>query len=215
MIAFGGTPDGSRGTDNLWALDISDPDVSAANWERLDADGTGPSVAVHVAAYDRGRNWMVVYGGIRNNYAIPGRESSETRTWILDLNEEPPVWRNLGISLGDRIQAVAGFVDKFGAVVVASGRERVADPIQSDFNVRTIHGLVCPEAPTATPVATVTSSPVPTETATSPPSPTATAAASATVAPTVAPIPELRYLPALRNWNRRPARAAGVGRDTT
>lgn len=57
---------------------------------------------MHGAAYDAERNWMVVYGGMKTNYAVGNKETGETRAFALDLNVDPPTWRNLGSTVGGR-----------------------------------------------------------------------------------------------------------------
>lgn len=134
MLVFGGTPDGSKGTGDLWALDLSDPDVTKAKWVEVKPSGTGPAVAVQGTAYDAERNWMVVYGGMKTNCAVGNKETGETRTFALDLNVDPPAWRNLGSTVGDRIQPVMEYLPQHKAVVMTAGRVAILDPVQDQFN---------------------------------------------------------------------------------
>jgi hypothetical protein len=181
MLFFGGTIDGDKGTDQLYQLDLSDPDIGKAQWSALSATGTAPQVAVHGAAYDPEHNWMVVYGGMNANYAVAGRESGETRTFALDLAQSPPAWRNLGATMGERIQAVMEYVPKHKAVVLAGGRMGLADPTDQTAFKRSIHALEC----------TTGTGPTPTR----PVGPTPTKTPSGGPAPTVAPTPTLESSP--------------------
>lgn len=147
MLLFGGTIDGDRGTNQLYALDLADPDISKAKWSQLSATGAGPQVAVHAAVYDPDHNWMVVYGGMKNSYAVGGKESAETRTFALDLSTEPPTWRNLNTSIGERIQTVAAYLPKHKAMILTSGRVPLEEPVQPNVTKRSIHALECVEAP--------------------------------------------------------------------
>lgn len=152
MVFFGGTIDGDRGTSQIFALDLSDADVTKAAWAPLGTTGVSPSVAVHSAVYDPEHDWMVVYGGMKSGYAQAGGESVETRTFALDFAASPPAWRNLNASVGERLQAVMEYVPKHKAVVLTAGRNALPDPI-APFNKRTIHGLTCVTSapPTAVP----------------------------------------------------------------
>lgn len=165
LIVFGGTPNGSKGTGDVWALDLSDPDLSKAKWTELKPTGSGPAIAVGAAAYDAERRWMVVAGGMKTDYAVNGKETAETRTFALDLSVDPPAWRNLGTSVGDRIQPVMEYVPQHKAVVLTAGREALNDPVQQNFTKRTMHALVCtstdPVPPTATRAAAPTRTPGP------------------------------------------------------
>lgn len=175
MLFFGGTIDGGKGTNQLYELDLTDPDVTKAKWSSLGAGGTAPQVAVHGAAYDPDRNWMVVYGGMKANYADPGRESGESRTFALDLSESPPAWKNLNTTVGERIQGVMEYLPKHQAVIFASGRDALADPVEDTVFKRNIYGLACTEiVPTATLAPTDTPDPsIPTNTPSGPgPGPT-------------------------------------------
>jgi hypothetical protein len=61
MIFFGGTVDGTKGSNQLMQLDLSDPDISKATWSPLASTGTGPSVVAPGAAYDAEHNFLVVF----------------------------------------------------------------------------------------------------------------------------------------------------------
>jgi hypothetical protein len=154
MLLFGGTIDGVKGTDQLYQLDLKDPDVAKAKWSQLAATGTAPQVAAHGAAYDAERNWMVVAGGMKTNYGVPGSESGETRTFALDLSTTPPSWRDLRANVGDAIQGVMEYVPKHKAVVITGGRGALADPVENTTFERGIRGLECTAAATPTPTRT-------------------------------------------------------------
>ncbi len=197
MLVFGGTPDGSKGTDGLWALDLSDADVTKAKWAEVKPAGTGPSVAVHGAAYDAERNWMVVYGGMKTNYAVGNKETGETRTFALDLNVDPPMWRNLGSTVGDRIQPVMEYLPQHKAVVMTSGRVAILDPVQDQFTKRTIHALVC--AAVVEPTATTPHGPRPTDTPGTGPQPTAMPTPTLNASPDICESVKSRVPPAVLN----------------
>lgn len=183
MLFFGGTIDGSRGTDQLFQLDLSDPDIAKAQWSALGTTGTAPLVAVHGAAYDAERNWMVVYGGVKADYADAGKESGETRTFALDLGANPPVWRNLGATIGERIQPVMEYLPKHKAVVLAAGRQGLTDPIEQTGFKRSIHALECTTVAGPTPTTPI--GPTPTRTPGGGPQPTVTPAPTLDTSPYV------------------------------
>jgi hypothetical protein len=153
MIFFGGTVDGTRGSNQLMQLDLSDPDISKAQWSNLASTGVSPAVAVPGAAYDEEHNWLVIYGGAKTEYDEPGAETAETRTFALDLNVAPAAWRSLNTSVGERVQPAMEYVPQHKGVVLSSGRIALPDP-PAAFNKRSIHGLVCTEAEIATPTPT-------------------------------------------------------------
>ncbi len=74
MLIYGGTNDIKKGNSNLVALDLSDPDVTKAKLGPVSTSGQSPSVYFHGASYDAIHNWMVVYGGVKQNFLQAQRE---------------------------------------------------------------------------------------------------------------------------------------------
>jgi hypothetical protein len=153
MIFFGGTVDGTKGSNLLMQLDLSDADITKAKWSNLAASGTGPTVVAPGAAYDAAHNWFVTYGGSKSDYDEPGKEVVETRTFALDLSVTPAVWKNLNTSVGERAQLVMEYEPRHKGIVMSSGRIALPDP-PSDLNKRSIHGLTCEAAAVPTPTPT-------------------------------------------------------------
>lgn len=150
MLFFGGTQDGDKGLNQLFQLDLKDPDVTKAKWSTLATTGTAPSVAVHTAGYHPELNWMIVYGGMKSAYAQANKETGESRTYALDLSVTPPAWRNLNATIGERIQSVMEYVPQHKGMVLTSGRVPWVDP-PTGLNKRSIHGLSCAAAAVPTP----------------------------------------------------------------
>jgi hypothetical protein len=190
LIAIGGTRDGRQGSNDVWFLDLSDPDVTKARWSDVSPLGaTFPRVALHAAAYDAGRNWVLVYGGVVNNFNTPN-ENINTATYALDLTTNPPVWVNLSASLQQRVGAVMAYDDVHQVVVLSAGR-RASKASPPQGVERDTSALVCSNQPTVLPPP-VTSGPseTPVPGATTPSAPTNTPVPGATTpsAPTVTPM---------------------------
>lgn len=174
MLIFGGTNDIRRAVGNVVALDLTDPDVTKAKLGPLSTSGTSPSVFFHGASYDATNNWMVVYGGVKQNF-MQSNESVDTVTWALDLGATPnPMWVNLGPqgTPGDRVAGGTFYDPKHMATIEVLGRKKISfsggNP--SPSAQRPIYGLTCVElAPTNTPPPTNTTDPT---LPTAPPKPT-------------------------------------------
>jgi hypothetical protein len=81
LLLFGGQDAGGTLRNDVWQLGLADP---AANWERVDVSGPGPSPRVlHDAVYDPVRDQMLVAGGETME------ESSLGDLWALSLGETP------------------------------------------------------------------------------------------------------------------------------
>jgi hypothetical protein len=202
MIAFGGSRDGNRMENNVHQLDMSDPDFSKASWSRLTIDGTPPTARfLHSAAYDSGRNWMVVYGGVTRS-AFSDRENADGSTHILDLNQTPPKWISSGgATLGDRVGGTMGYDANHNVVAHHGGRRQFRTDNQNVS--RESHWLACSgvqtPTPTRTPTRTATPTtepgtptvtPTPTQEVTQPPTDTPTP-----VTPTTTPTPQATHSP--------------------
>ncbi len=128
MLIFGGTNDIKKGNSNLVALDLSDPDVTKAKLGPVSTSGQSPSVYFHGASYDATNNWMVVYGGVKQNF-LQSNESVDTTTWALDLGATPnPTWTNLSPqgTPGDRVAGGTFYDPKHMATIEVLGRKKIA-----------------------------------------------------------------------------------------
>jgi hypothetical protein len=170
MLIYGGTANITRGANDLWALDLSDADASKATFKSVTTSvvvsGQAPAIFFHGAALFEARNWMVVAGGVRQNYLQSG-ESTETDTWALDLGATPnPTWTKLvqATSATSRVGGAMAYDAKHSAVVFALGRDKTDGQSNTDEQIqrRTV-GLTCEDAGPTTPTAT---RPTPTRTAT-------------------------------------------------
>ena len=160
ILVFGGTNDISRGNSDLVALDVSDPDPSKAKFTTVASSGRAPRVFFHSAAFDPGRNMMIVNGGVSQGF-LASNESTENKTYGLDLAATTPTWMDMGTSLQDRVAGVMEWDANHGVAIYTLGRKKYnGNPMQPQNVVRTSHGLICTEVqPTATPGPTNTPAP--------------------------------------------------------
>jgi hypothetical protein len=195
MLIYGGTTNITRGTNQLWALDLSDADPQKATFSQVratvDGSGTAPTVYFHGAAMDESRDWMVVTGGVRQNYA-QRTEVTESVTWALDLSTTPrPTWRRIaqGTSAASRVGGVMEYSPKHQTVVFALGRDTTDgnENTPEQMQRRTV-GLVCEDAGTPRPTRTATVMPSPT-------GPTSTVRPTRTRMPTFTPRPSRTPFP--------------------
>ncbi len=187
LLLFGGTTNISRGSNKVMALNLSDPDPAKAQWASVSTSGTAPTVYFHAAAYDAKHNWMIVYGGAKSDF-LQDRESTDTRTYALDLGATPnPAWVDLKTTLGDRVGGAMGYTPLHETVIFTLGRKVIefeGDPAEPAPSIqRSTHALVCVQ-PTAVPPTTVP----PTDTPGTPGAPTAV---DTTVPPTQVPSPDV------------------------
>jgi len=188
LLAFGGTRDGRVGSNDVWQLDLTDADPAAATWSTLSTTGaTVPRTALHAAALDADRNWMVVYGGVTSNFNA-SNENTPTSTYALDLGVNPPAWVDLGASLQQRVGAAMAYSDRHRGVILNGGRRAAkAQPpqdVQRDSSI-----LGCSDQPTVVPPP-ATAPPAPTTPTTEPPTslpPPATAVPPVPTQPTQPP----------------------------
>jgi hypothetical protein len=176
ILVFGGTNDISRGNSDLVALDLSDPDPAAAKFGTVSSSGRSPRVFFHGAAYDPGRNMMVVNGGVSQGF-LAGNESTENKTYALDLSAATPTWNDLGTSLSDRVAGVMAWDANHGVALFTLGRKKYnGDPMRPQNVVRTSHALTCTEIqpPTAVPPTAVPPTPDPNQPTALPDPPTVT-----------------------------------------
>jgi hypothetical protein len=83
MLVFGGNPEGSGTTNDVWALDLS----GTPAWTELSPAGVPPSPRFnHSAIFDPLRDRMTVYGGA---FALP-----QDALWALELSGAP-AWTRL------------------------------------------------------------------------------------------------------------------------
>jgi len=161
VILHGGTRDIKNGQSVLQALDLADPDPSKAKLAPLTATGNTPSLYFHGGAYDASHNWLVVYGGVKQNY-FQSNEATDNVTMALDLGAMPnPTWRNLSPSSNPSDRVAGGLVydPKHMAVVQTQGRQKITftndtPPMPAPRVQRSIQALTCTAStvPTETPV---------------------------------------------------------------
>ena len=160
VLIFGGTGDIKSGRNTLAALDVSNPDPAQAKLANVAASGSAPSIYFHGAAYDPGRNWMLVYGGVTRDF-LQTNESTYTTTMALDLGATPnATWKNLAPTgtPGERVAGQLVFVPKHSGFAMILGRKKItfsgATPQPAPSTQKTIQGLTCQEVtvPTNTPV---------------------------------------------------------------
>lgn len=206
LLVVGGSRDGRVGTNDVWQLDLADADPANATWSTLSTAGVSlPRVALHGAALDTGRNWLVVYGGVTSNFNTPG-ENTPTTTYALDLGTTPPTWIDLGTGLQQRIGAGMAYSARHQGVVLAGGRRvsRAQPPqdVQRDSNI-----LQCADQGTSLPPP---ETPVPTATRTAPPPtvlpPPVTATATQSAPPTQ-PATNAQVCAFIQRFNRVPPAA--------
>ncbi|MCB9175776.1 MAG: hypothetical protein H6648_01350 [Caldilineae bacterium] len=151
ILLYGGTNDISRGNKNLQALDVSDPDPSKAKFTNVSTSGSGPTVFFHSAAYDTVNNWMIVYGGASQGF-LGRNESTETKTYALDLTQATPAWVDLKTTLQDRVAGAMEWDGMHNAAIYTLGRKKFnGDASRPQTVVRTTNALVCGAAPTPVP----------------------------------------------------------------
>jgi hypothetical protein len=178
MIVVGGSRDGRQGSNNVWVLDLSDADVAKASWSSVTAGGaTLPRIALHGAAYDAARDWVVVYGGVTSNFNVPS-ENTNTAAYALDMTQSPPVWVNLGASLQARVGPAMAYAPLHQSVVLTGGRRQAQASPPQDV-LRSSHALSCADQPTP--------QPTPTQPATAIPSPPTALPSPVTPMPSATP----------------------------
>jgi hypothetical protein len=124
MLYFGGTDSADgKGKSSTSALDLKDPDLAKAKWSTLATAGSPPpGRALHAAAYDEDKNWLVVYGGATDGFFTD--ENTLTDTWALDLGQAPPRWSNLGASTpSERVAADMVYATNHKVPILIGGRE--------------------------------------------------------------------------------------------
>jgi hypothetical protein len=160
VLMFGGTGDIKSGRNTLSALDVSNPDPAQAKLAVVPSSGTAPSIYFHGGAYDPGRNWMLVYGGVTKDF-LQTSESPYTLTMALDLGATPnATWKNLTPSgtPGERVAGQLVYVPKHSGFAMILGRKKItftgATPQPAPSTQKTIQGLTCTTVtvPTNTPV---------------------------------------------------------------
>ncbi len=154
MLVFGGTTDGEKGKNETWELDLSDPDLTNAKWSKLATTGQVSARFLHAAAYDRGKDQMVVYGGVTKD-AFTTKENADSDTYALDLTQTPAEWLRLDpATAGDRVGLGMAYDEAHSTPILHAGRRRFTSGTQNVH--RDSYYLKCepkaPEPPTATPV---------------------------------------------------------------
>jgi hypothetical protein len=174
VLIFGGTGDIKSGRNTLAALDVSNPDPAQAKLATVTTSGSAPSIYFHGAAYDTGRNWMVVYGGVTQNF-LQNNESVYNNTVALNLGATPnPTWVNLAPSgtPSDRVAGGLVYVPKHTGFAEILGRKKISfsgtPPAPVASVQKTVFGLTCGTVVTPTTGPTlppgVTATPRPTNT---------------------------------------------------
>lgn len=161
ILLFGGTYDRSAGSNEVWALDMATANYAAGSWQRVAFANNGPLTvpagrALHVAAFNADLNHLVVYGGDTRNVHSATEIVAAPEVWALDLNAAPPVWRNLGTPLGDRVGASMFYDPLHRAPVLYGGRGKLRTGrqlVSGDLYALTATEVVL--TPTPTPVPTV------------------------------------------------------------
>jgi len=183
LLLFGGTRNIQRSEGTVRALDLSDPDPAKAAWSTLETQGQGPAVYFHGGAFLADRDWMVVYGGTRQNF-LQQNEANEQTTYGLDLSTTPATWVDLkpAGSPGARVAGGMEYAATHRVALLVLGRDRYvpADPPSARVQVTTF-ALTCTAAGPTPPPATATSTATGTSTATA--EATATFTATATTQP--------------------------------
>jgi hypothetical protein len=183
VLIFGGTGDIKSGRNTLSALDLTNPDPAQAKLANVTTAGIAPSIYFHGAAYDAVNNWMLVYGGVTQNF-LQSNENTYTTTMALNLGATPnPTWTNLAPqgTPGDRVAGGLVYVPKHKGFAQILGRKKITfssatPPAPQPSVQKTIQGLTCTMA--ATPTATTvrpTNTPGPSPTGGPTAAPTATA----------------------------------------
>ena len=175
MIVYGGARKSDRPDNKVYFLDLAGPDPAAATWTEETPTGGPSGLALHGAAYDPTRSWLVVYGGATSDLFAAGDESANTKTYVLDLGQPTMTWTDLSASFGERIGGVMGFDTLHQAAVFHAGRRKVAASDSADA-FRDSQALVCEETTPGTP--------------TTPP-PATTVAPTTEVPPTAVPTTEV------------------------
>ncbi len=171
LLLFGGTGDGIDGESTLWALDLANG-LENASWSPLATEGTKPLGRFnHAASIDPARDRLIVYGG-------RGRARHLNDTWALELDADPPQWRQLQPrpSAGARVGAIAYYSVDRDAIILAGGTGLDDRPQSSVMELR---GCLRP-LPTPTPTSSPTGTGTARSTATVSSTPTATRAPATT-----------------------------------
>jgi hypothetical protein len=152
MLTFGGTTDETANPSaELWALDLSDPSLSNARWNRLSTGGAAPAARFfHAASYNAQMKSMIVAGGVTRNAFNPGTENTNDETFALDMNGATPTWMRLsGATVSDGpVGAAAGYSGNIMASLYAGGRRRFTTGTKNISP--NAYYLNCQAAPTAT-----------------------------------------------------------------
>lgn len=140
MVIYGGTPDGKKGSPQVWELSLeAAPDRGV--WRSVAVSGAIPQPRFnHGAAYDAARQAMVVFGGQKI------LSESLDDTWALDLSTPGlAVWRDLAAPHQKRAGILMVYDPIRGDVLQISGGRPLGDQSSRD-----IFRLVCNAAPTPT-----------------------------------------------------------------
>ncbi|MFN8424213.1 MAG: hypothetical protein U0470_12830 [Anaerolineae bacterium] len=134
-------------------------DYVNAKWQRVAVVNNGALTvpagrALHAAAYDADLNHLVVYGGDTKNIHALGEIVAAPEVWELDLNVNPPAWRNVGTPLGDRIGASMIYDPVHKAPLLYGGRGKLRaerQTVSGDLYALVAREVVFTPTPTAVP----------------------------------------------------------------
>lgn len=159
VLLFGGTYARIDGEGEVWSLDMTTSDYVNAKWQRVAVVNNGALTvpagrALHAAAYDADLNHLVIYGGDTKNIHALGEIVAAPEVWELDLNVNPPAWRNIGTPLGDRIGASMIYDPVHKAPLLYGGRGKLRaerQTVSGDLYALVAREVVFTPTPTAAP----------------------------------------------------------------
>jgi hypothetical protein len=133
MLVFTGTSNITRSLGDVWQLDLSNADPSKATLSKVTTQGPGPSTYFNGAIFWAADNWLVAYGGVRQNF-MQSTEATDTGTWALNLASTPPQWTNLSPtgSPGPRVAGAMAYDPVHKAGIFAAGRDKYVVTSESE-----------------------------------------------------------------------------------
>ena len=155
LIVFGGLSEGLRLSNRVYEMRLDgEPD----EWEWSLLATVGPIArAFHRSAYDADHNAMIMHGGLSEVEVSADDkigEAATRNTYVLDLNEDPPVWSRLDSSAVASIGASIASNSTKARYALFSGRAALEFSSATTQEVRDAFELQCviqPPTPTPTP----------------------------------------------------------------
>lgn len=191
ILIYGGTSTGGNADRNAWRLDMTNP--AAPAWSNLPNAPKG--LAFHTAGYWKGKDIMVVNGGVSSAFFKSSEGYSSTTYGLNMSNPAAPAWSDLGatgLNPAERIGGVADYIENTTGlmnVVMSTGRRKLPSNLSSSQTVSKNNDVFdCTTGPVVTPTTPGGTTAVPT---------TPGGTKTTTPPPTVPPTPGAEACPGL------------------